>query len=1345
MIDIKTIPVLKGNGEAGSVTIVNNGGGSGGGSFEPHYLWGQYFDDTQDITGDMTVQGNITADDGNFTYIYAPDGTVVRISGNELSYNSGRFGDLTADNLNAKKATINDLESLKGFIQNLNSNTITTEYLTVTKQAHFFELIIDKIKSVGGQLIMTPANCVADYVKAFNASNVEVDLDSQNAAYYDVFFLAHDASGRSITNDWLVYDQALCQSFNNVSTGVNYNVSNKYYWRLVTSILADRYMNLNTGVEKPLSEASTAAVNVVEISNPRITYTATGVQHTVNTDWNTVAQSSTELDTGVVWNQTTGGAGVQTSGTMKTTNTIFGIKLTPIADSDLANALPETFSVTCGSAARLNIGVNYVDDSYEYFKAPTAAVANYTVQLHTESQIKSVIITNADEVEWKLVHGIRLSNTDCDLNPNADSSYHYSNIPSVGDNIVQLGYRYNMYSQSAAEYDVPRSSAIIVAAYHTPDSGLTPPSYAQYTNIIDYHLSNHRQTYIDANGAKFIGNLYVDANTSVQDLINQSVTTQWYLHIAYADSSDGSVGFAIAGATGQYAPIPGHAYSYMGFLSDTNANASTNYADYEWVEIPGGSGTQGASVAFAYKNYTPTQANPTPQKPPQGTVIDSTHSYNNWTYTASTPDFANGEYTYMTQTYQLAGVYGTWSDPIRITGDNGENGADGKYIEFIYNTYNTIKTWTNTGANGENPEYWNNTSNVDTDGYSFNHADYKGPVDAGWTDNPSGVSENMKYEYVSQRMFDGTNFGTFTEPVIWSSYGEKGQDGDGYEYIYKHFQTEQIWNQDNNNPAYWGATQSEDYLGPTGYEWSDDPVGVTRQYLYEYVSVRKRENGTWGTFSTPTLWSRYASQGANGGRYIFLYQNYTPSNPPSIVPNGSTEYSVSTLMTAGWSGTATTPNFANGEYTYMTQAFFADGDTQAVWTTPIRMTGDNGQNGEDGKYTEFIYKRFASEQTWNQDNNNPAYWAASQTEDYLGPTGYTWNDNPTGITETYKYEYVAEREYNGTSFGQFSTPVIWSKWGEKGQDGDGYEYIYYLALDETSAYAPSIMEHGSDFNVQPYSGTVEYDSGGGVVRWRESPSSTTWHVRQSRDYLPISWIDTMTRYPVTYWTDDPQGVSEGSTCEYVSMRKYNGAQRYWGNFDDPTIWAMYAAEGPTGPQGPTGPSGQNSKVYQLVNNGTVANVDWSYDANNDLVQTFICSLNFKVIKIEGLTARYMTYAELRDFPKVQGSYNGMYAYVKMTKSTGTMDGIYQNSEGYISIYTLKDNTLRITHTDYDKLANSYTLKFNAPTITNNQFTYEDIDKTVAVNAKKDKDLRIEFSDKDGKWNSFNGTYVEVQF
>ena len=40
----------------------------------------------------------------------------------------------------------------------LTSVEITTEKLTVTKQAHFFELIIDKIKAAGGAILLTPAD-----------------------------------------------------------------------------------------------------------------------------------------------------------------------------------------------------------------------------------------------------------------------------------------------------------------------------------------------------------------------------------------------------------------------------------------------------------------------------------------------------------------------------------------------------------------------------------------------------------------------------------------------------------------------------------------------------------------------------------------------------------------------------------------------------------------------------------------------------------------------------------------------------------------------------------------------------------------------------------------------------------------------------------------------------------------------------------------------------------------------------------------------------------------------------------------------------------------------------------
>jgi len=118
----------------------------------------------------------------------------------------------------------------------------------------------------------------------------------------------------------------------------------------------------------------------------------------------------------------------------------------------------------------------------------------------------------------------------------------------------------------------------------------------------------------------------------------------------------------------------------------------------------------------------------------------------------------------------------------------------------------------------------------------------------------------MRYEFVSTRekAKGASTWGNFSTPVVWAKYGEKGQDGDGYEYIYKHFSSEQTWGANNNNPNNWSANQNREYYGPTNYTWSDDPTGVDSTNKYEYVSVRQRVDGTWGKFSTPVLWSNYA-------------------------------------------------------------------------------------------------------------------------------------------------------------------------------------------------------------------------------------------------------------------------------------------------------------------------------------------------------------------------------------------------------------------------------------------------------------------------------------------------------
>ena len=124
----------------------------------------------------------------------------------------------------------------------------------------------------------------------------------------------------------------------------------------------------------------------------------------------------------------------------------------------------------------------------------------------------------------------------------------------------------------------------------------------------------------------------------------------------------------------------------------------------------------------------------------------------------------------------------------------------------------------------------------------------------------------MRYEYVAVREKpSGKNqsWGAY-HVALWSKWGEKGMDGDGVEYIYKHFGSEQTWGTNDDNPANWAASTSSEYYGPSGHEWSDDPTGVDSTNKFEYVSVRRYKlwpNETskrWGTYETPKLWSNYA-------------------------------------------------------------------------------------------------------------------------------------------------------------------------------------------------------------------------------------------------------------------------------------------------------------------------------------------------------------------------------------------------------------------------------------------------------------------------------------------------------
>ena len=91
-----------------------------------------------------------------------------------------------------------------------------------------------------------------------------------------------------------------------------------------------------------------------------------------------------------------------------------------------------------------------------------------------------------------------------------------------------------------------------------------------------------------------------------------------------------------------------------------------------------------------------------------------------------------------------------------------------------------------------------------------------------------------------------------------------GKDGAWQEFIYKLYENEVTdwsnlgpeWkNPDDNTTNDAEQKYKEPDYVPNG--WSDDPLEVTYNNKYQYVSVRKRNgNDGWSPFSTPTLWSR---------------------------------------------------------------------------------------------------------------------------------------------------------------------------------------------------------------------------------------------------------------------------------------------------------------------------------------------------------------------------------------------------------------------------------------------------------------------------------------------------------
>ena len=470
-------PHGSGQSNGGSIIQVINKGGAN--NFDPNYVNINTLEAHNGNIDNLRVK-SATIDNAQFKYIMSPNGIINKVQGDELDYAYGNIDELASSNINTTKLTVKDEANIKNLINEyLKTNEIVTDKLTVNKSAHFFELVVDKIRSVQGTQMNTAANCVIDYVEAYDSDSNLVDMTADNINFYRIYWKNTDDDGRTIKNEWLPFDQAICSTFN-VKEGTTQNASNKYYWRLVngTDNGEVRYINFKTGEVKNTKPETFEIIftggfqygDTNDTSNNYTNFTASS---------NNVNNPNEYIPGLLTW---------------RPSSTLYGIQV--VANQEDHRILAGGgFIFNTNIPTKLNVGVYYDDGTYDYFQAQEYATS-YNIITAAKKNAEAFIICTAELDKWESCNWIDLSNTITDATG--------TSIPEAGDNLCQLGYR---YVDAVDPNNKSRASAIIIAAYQTPDKDVVAPSYAQYQDIQDFNLSSHRGTYFDATGAYIKGNL----------------------------------------------------------------------------------------------------------------------------------------------------------------------------------------------------------------------------------------------------------------------------------------------------------------------------------------------------------------------------------------------------------------------------------------------------------------------------------------------------------------------------------------------------------------------------------------------------------------------------------------------------------------------------------------------------------------------------------------------------------------------------------------------------------------------------------------------------------------------
>lgn len=264
--------------------------------------------------------------------------------------------------------------------------------------------------------------------------------------------------------------------------------------------------------------------------------------------------------------------------------------------------------------------------------------------------------------------------------------------------------------------------------------------------------------------------------------------------------------------------------------------------------------------------------------------------------------------------------------------------------------------------------------------------------------------------------------------------GVPGIDGDTTRVVIAYKSTKSIerpdtpvggsWDYDTNTITYpegWSGSDSN----PNGYVWMSTATFSSKGTIVVPWSTPVRLTGADG------------HDGADGSNIEFVYKLTVTSLVTPTKPTGNSQ---TEAIRQGWTDH---PTGISEQYQcewVCSHNLQTDG-SWSEWSDPT-IWSKWGVNGKDGDGVEYIYQRTKLPASPKEiTDNNP------DQDEYIpqsAPGEQPWTDDPKGVSEEFKYEWVSKRKYKGDThkWGNFSSPSLWAKWGDDGQDGQHLRVMY---------------------------------------------------------------------------------------------------------------------------------------------------------------------------------------------------------------------------------------------------------------------------------------------------------------